>query len=555
MWTINKNKSILIAILILAFFLRFYNIGYSEFTGDEVLVVAKALGIVRAADYRRTPFLDDVVNFWTLSIILRHHHPPMEITAHIPVLVFFGVTEFVARIPYLFSGVVSVLIFHKIAKELFGTMEGQIAALLAAITGYFIAFSRHVQWFGLFLLFSLLTAYYSIKFYKTNALKDSGFAALFFGLTLLSHHVGIFMAIPLIYLILQKRYEHSLESKALLISLTTLVLVILPFFIPWILAPYLTDLVPPGIGYASTSNRALPSLYFNLFMYRIWLRYSPSFFYFVLIWGVLISLWHRNWKLYFFVTWFLSYFIPLTFFIYPSPSYTYILLAPLVILASFGIKKSYFFAKNRIKGAQLKIIKVFATVSVVCLLSLSVWNIYVTFLQYDIYPASAPLFYTSRSYTTELDIPYGANYGRRIGYKAAGWFVRHNSLETDVIFADDTPKVAYYCDRLIEGNFGSAKEFDEIKKELPKNLFIIFPFYLINQYTEIWDFANEKYNLVAIVTIGDQSSIYIFGSSSQDDNVSILDSEEYTKLFDEEYGSIESSLHKYYGGRYATTMI
>ena len=97
----------------------------------------------------------------------------MEITAHIPILVFFGVTEFVARIPYLFSGVISVLLFYKIAEELYGTPAAHLAAILATINGYFIAFSRHVQFMGLFLLFSLLTAYYSVKYYKSNALKDS----------------------------------------------------------------------------------------------------------------------------------------------------------------------------------------------------------------------------------------------------------------------------------------------------------------------------------------------------------------------------------------------
>ena len=45
MWSINKDKIILIGILILAFLLRFYNLGYAEFTGDEAIVVAKALGI------------------------------------------------------------------------------------------------------------------------------------------------------------------------------------------------------------------------------------------------------------------------------------------------------------------------------------------------------------------------------------------------------------------------------------------------------------------------------------------------------------------------------
>jgi 4-amino-4-deoxy-L-arabinose transferase-like glycosyltransferase len=463
MWSINKDKAILIGILGLAFFLRFYNIGYSEFTGDEALVMAKALGIVRAGSYyRKTPFLDEAVNFWTLSIILRHHHPLLEITAHIPFLVLFGVTEFVARIPYLLSGLISVLLFYKIAKELFGTIEGHISALLSAITGFFIAYSRYVQFFGIFLLFSLLTAYYAIKFYKTNSLKDSGFAAFFFGLTLLSHHFGIFMAIPLVYLILQRWHEHSLENKTLVIPLTILLIVILPFFIPWILSSYLTELVPPGTGYASTSKRALPSLYFSLFIYRVWLEYSPIFFYFVLIWGALISLWLRNWKLYFPATWFLSYFIPLTFFIQPSPNYTYILLAPLVVLAGFGIKKSYVFFANKIRKAQIIYIKTVAANIAVCFLSLSVWNIYLTFLQYDIYPGSAPLFYTSESYTFEHDAPYGANYGRKIGYKAAGWFIRQNSLETDVIFADDTPQVAYYCDHLIEGSLGFAKDFEDI---------------------------------------------------------------------------------------------
>jgi len=214
MWSIHKDKIILIGILSLAFLLRFHNLGYAEFSGDEAVVVAKALGIVRAGSYfRKTPFLDDEVNFWTLSIIFKHHHPPMEITAHIPLLVFFGVTEFVARIPYLFSGVISVVIFYKIAKELYGTIAANLAATFATVNGYFIAFSRHVQFEGLFLLFSLLTVYYSVKFYKSNALKDSGLAAFFFGLTLLSHHFGIFMVIPLLYVIFQKRMRTLWKLK------------------------------------------------------------------------------------------------------------------------------------------------------------------------------------------------------------------------------------------------------------------------------------------------------------------------------------------------------
>jgi hypothetical protein len=60
---------------------------------------------------------------------------------------------------------------------------------------------------------------------------------------------------------------------------------------------------------------------------------------------------------------------------------------------------------------------------------------------------------------------------------------------------------------------------------------------------------------VAIVTIGDQPTIYIFGYLALVDDVSILDAEVYEKLFDEEYGSIDSILHKYFGGKYSTTMV
>ncbi|MFW9973608.1 MAG: ArnT family glycosyltransferase, partial [Candidatus Odinarchaeota archaeon] len=411
-------------------------------------------------------------------------------------------TEATARLPYLFAGTITVAIFYKITKELFGTFAGHIAAALASVTGQLIAFSRHVQFFGLFLLFSLLAAYYSIKFNKSSALKDSGFAAFFFGLTLLSHHVAIFMGIPLIYLISKKLYDNSLEIKDLIIPVTILALVTLPFFIPWMLASYyLPEFVPPGEGYASTSQRAGLSLYFNLSMFGNWLRYSPGFFYFVLIFGVLISLWHRSWKVSFFGMWFLSYFIPLTFLITSKTSYTFIsLLPPLIILAGFGIKKAYLIIINKIRRAnKLSSINILTVGTGICFLSLSAWNCYVTFLQYDLNPTSVPLIYNS-SYKNEMDIPYGATYGRKIGYKAAGWFVRHNSLETDVIFGDDSFKVAYYCDRLIQGNFESREDFEEIKRDVPKNLFILFPSTLINEYPEIWDFATKKYNLVAIVT-------------------------------------------------------
>ena len=556
MWSINKNKMILIGILILAFLLRFHNLGYAEFTGDEAIVVAKSLGIVRAGSYfRKTPFLDKEVNFWTLNIILKHHHPPMEITAHIPLLVFFGVTEFVARIPYLFSGVISVLLFYKIAEELYGTTTAHLAATFASINGYFIAFSRHVQFMSLFLLFSLLTAYYSVKYYKSNDLKDSGLAAFFLGLTLLSHHFGIFMVIPLLYIIVKKWYENSLETKNLVVSLTILAILILPFFIPWMFASYFfPELIPPGTGYASTSQRASPSLYFNFFIFRIWLRYNPLFFSVILICGTLISLWFRNWKLYFFVTWFLAYFIPLIFLLLPSPTYTYVLLAPLILLASFGIHKSYFMVTDRIRKVRIKTVNVFVILAGLCFLSLSVWNSYITFLQYDIYPASAPLFYNSRSYKTEQDAPYGANYGRKIGYKAAGWFIRHNSNENDVILGDDPAKAAYYCDRLIKGDIKHPEDFETIKRELPKNLFILFPSHLIDQYTEIWTFTGENYNLVAVVSYDGQSTMFIFGPSPSSE-VTELSIEKYEKLFDEEFGSVENSLYKYFGGSYPTTMV
>ncbi|MFX1465596.1 MAG: hypothetical protein ACFFA5_03905, partial [Promethearchaeota archaeon] len=149
---------------------------------------------------------------------------------------------------------------------------------------------------------------------------------------------------------------------------------------------------------------------------------------------------------------------------------------------------------------------------------------------------------------------YGANYGRKIGYKAAGWFIRHNSNKNDVILGDDPAKAAYYCDRLIKGDIENPEDFETIKRELPKNLFILFPSHLVDQYSEIWTFTRENYHLVAVVSYNGQPTMYIFGPSPLSE-ITQLNTEKYEKLFDEEFGTVENSLYKYFGGSYPTQMV
>jgi 4-amino-4-deoxy-L-arabinose transferase-like glycosyltransferase len=111
--------------------LRLFDLGWSEFQGDEARVVLRAMAALQGAE----------------GALAAHRKVPGEILL---AYVFAGslgqIVEQVARLPYALSSVGAVLAFYSLARKLLGGLAGLIAGLLLAVNGYFVAFGRILQY-------------------------------------------------------------------------------------------------------------------------------------------------------------------------------------------------------------------------------------------------------------------------------------------------------------------------------------------------------------------------------------------------------------------------
>jgi 4-amino-4-deoxy-L-arabinose transferase-like glycosyltransferase len=124
--------SLLAAIVALAVFFCFTDLGYSEFQGDEAEVMAPVAKAMEG--YESALFLDR--NKGAGEMLL-----PM---------LMWGLTgtvdEGIARLPFAVAGVATVLAVYLIGRRLAGEHAGLIAAALLALNGFLVAFARIVQY-------------------------------------------------------------------------------------------------------------------------------------------------------------------------------------------------------------------------------------------------------------------------------------------------------------------------------------------------------------------------------------------------------------------------
>jgi 4-amino-4-deoxy-L-arabinose transferase-like glycosyltransferase len=120
-------------LLLLAFAvpLRLFDLGWSEFQGDEARVVLRAMAALQGAD----------------GALAAHRKVPGEILL---TYLFAGslgqIAEHVARLPFALAGVGAVLAFYSLARLLLGGPAALVAGLLLAVNGYFVAFGRLLQY-------------------------------------------------------------------------------------------------------------------------------------------------------------------------------------------------------------------------------------------------------------------------------------------------------------------------------------------------------------------------------------------------------------------------
>ena len=217
-----------VALLAVAGSLRLWNGGYAEFHGDEARAVLRAAAVVQGHE----------------DILLVHKKGPGEILVPAAGFAFAGrMDEASARLPFAVANMGTLLAALLLGWRIFGPAAGGAAALLLALDGYYVAFSRFVQYqsFVLLLGSAAVLAVWRLHGDRRGERRVLAFAALCLGAGLLYHYDALLAGLPVaVALVLPARRDGMglrgllrLAWPALAVGLAVVAL----FYLPFVLNP------------------------------------------------------------------------------------------------------------------------------------------------------------------------------------------------------------------------------------------------------------------------------------------------------------------------------
>jgi 4-amino-4-deoxy-L-arabinose transferase-like glycosyltransferase len=360
----KKNYPLLI-VLIIAFLLRFVNLGYSDFQGDEI----KALFIPDPSQKLTSFFMDQ-------------RKGPMQwfVTGAVKLVDPAYTHRFVDRFPFALAGLLAVFFFYKLVEGNFSKKIAFYSSLFFATNGLFVAFSRIMQYQSLVILFMVLALYMFSLSSKSERWKDRGltFGFIFWALSILSHYDGVFIA-PFAFYFLYPR----LKDKHLWLSLIVPGLMLAAFYIPFVLSisaatmSYWQERLQ-GLAGKISSSRYLFDVYQPIYVIDIYTLFAALGFIYLIVEAIQKR--RMQLKHVFVVIWFL---LPAVFMeglvsIPGTHIYTYIL--PLTIILGMGIV----FIEGLIAAVAVRL-KILKPVHVIKVLGLALVFAFISLQTYTIF--------------------------------------------------------------------------------------------------------------------------------------------------------------------------
>ena len=328
----NLKKYVLILLLIIPIaYLRLKNLGYSEFINDEIA------------------YMDFLKNegFYTYKNLINRRKGP------IPYLINGGVflisrnphNELIQRIPFALAGITGVYFFYKFLKNIINhKWAAFLGALVIGLNGFFIAFSRIVQYQSFNFLFSSLSLYFYSQAYKHKFSKNSLLGTLFFCLSFLSHWDAVIIVPYIFYVFWGEKF--NLWLKNFILALVLLLPFMIPYLVNYIKSPetqeYFTGRINMDIS--STPKERFEEIKFKFHLYN-------PFGYIELI--LLISMFSILFikKSWFYLCWLGLLFIYFIFVFSRPGTHVYNIFFPLMVLFSISIENILNYGRKWFKGA------------------------------------------------------------------------------------------------------------------------------------------------------------------------------------------------------------
>lgn len=318
-----KNLLAIGTLIMLSLPLRFIDLGYSDYIGDE----------------RKAFIQPDPGQSITEFFLTRRKGPMQFIVSEIPHLITGDFrNELAQRIPYAVISVLSVCALYILIKKLTQSiLTALISSSLFLVNGFIVGFGRIAQYQNLNLLFNFLTLYFysDLLFKDKKLIRSTLTGTLFFCLSVLSHWDAVFI-LPLILCyfttFLKNKTFGSLYKKRLLIYNFILgCVLLLPFLLPYIFVysghtdnqEYFLRRIEVGLHN--------PELYLQLFR-----LYNPFIVLeFVVAFSLVSLLWIK--KLYPYIIWFLFGFVIFELFVRKPGTHIYNFILPLFVLSGYSI--------------------------------------------------------------------------------------------------------------------------------------------------------------------------------------------------------------------------
>ncbi|MCL5436017.1 MAG: glycosyltransferase family 39 protein [Patescibacteria group bacterium] len=203
----SRERMCLVGILVVAAFLRFWNLWRFGLHHDAALNSTRALGwfdyLVGEGQTAPIVWFNHIPWWANLSF---HDHPFLSFAIQKIFFVFFGGSSLVALLPFVLAGVIATWVIYKLVKEYGSELSGRSAAAVFALSSYAVWAARAGYLEGLLVLWIALSVYFFVRVVEADRTRDLYLWSIFTACALLTKYTAIFL-LPAagLYLLFGKR--------------------------------------------------------------------------------------------------------------------------------------------------------------------------------------------------------------------------------------------------------------------------------------------------------------------------------------------------------------